>query len=90
MSNTLHVARILTDVIESNRNFIVTLGFFDDVQIPASYLQHPSKFNEDEQLWIWEYEAGGQKHQLYMDIGEYQGHLISILPQIFQILRTVR
>lgn len=48
----------------------VTLGFFDDIQIPASCLQHPSKFDEEEQVWIWEYENQGQKHNLYMDIGE--------------------
>ncbi|XP_065212098.1 DNA-directed RNA polymerase III subunit RPC8 [Planococcus citri] len=48
----------------------VTLGFFDDIQIPASCLQHPSKFDEEEQAWIWEYENLGQKHNLYMDVGE--------------------
>lgn len=51
--------------------FVVTLGFFDDIQIPASCLQHPSKFDEEEQVWIWEYENQGQKHNLYMDIGMY-------------------
>lgn len=51
--------------------FLVTLGFFDDILIPPTALQHPSRFEETEQAWVWEYpkEEGG-KHDLYMDIGE--------------------
>lgn len=49
----------------------VTLGFFDDILIPPTALQHPSKFNETEQAWVWEYDTGdGQKHDLFMDAGE--------------------
>lgn len=49
----------------------VTLGFFDDILIPPTALQHPSKFNETEQAWVWEYDMGdGQKHDLFMDAGE--------------------
>ncbi|KAJ8944742.1 hypothetical protein NQ314_009395 [Rhamnusium bicolor] len=49
----------------------VTLGFFDDILIPPSALQHPSKFNETEQAWVWEYDTGdGSKHDLFMDAGE--------------------
>lgn len=48
---------------------IVTLGFFDDIQIPAACLQHPSRFDEDEQVWIWEFENQGSKHDLFMDVG---------------------
>ncbi|KAF7263904.1 RNA polymerase III subunit H [Rhynchophorus ferrugineus] len=49
----------------------VTLGFFDDILIPPSALQHPSKFNETEQAWVWEYDTGdGGKHDLFMDSGE--------------------
>lgn len=49
----------------------VTLGFFDDILIPPASLQHPSRFEEAEQAWVWEYplEDGGS-HDLYMDIGE--------------------
>lgn len=51
--------------------FAVTLGFFDDILIPPTALQHPSRFEEAEQAWVWEYplEEGGT-HDLYMDIGE--------------------
>ncbi|CAL1540413.1 unnamed protein product [Lymnaea stagnalis] len=48
----------------------VTMGFFDDILIPADSLQHPSKFNEQEQLWSWEYEAQEEgKVDLPMEIG---------------------
>ncbi|KAG5893157.1 hypothetical protein JTB14_000418 [Gonioctena quinquepunctata] len=49
----------------------VTLGFFEDILIPPTALQHPSKFNETEQAWVWEYDTGdGSKHDLFMDAGE--------------------
>lgn len=49
----------------------VTLGFFDDILIPPEVLQHPSRFEEAEQAWVWEYPVeDGSKHDLYMDIGE--------------------
>eukprot|EP00106_Octopus_bimaculoides_P008018 XP_014775460.1 PREDICTED: DNA-directed RNA polymerase III subunit RPC8-like [Octopus bimaculoides] len=48
----------------------VSLGFFDDILIPSDALQHPSRFDEQEQLWVWLYEAEDEKHDLFMDIGE--------------------
>ncbi|XP_063235762.1 DNA-directed RNA polymerase III subunit RPC8 isoform X2 [Bacillus rossius redtenbacheri] len=48
----------------------VTLGFFDDVIIPPAALQHPSRFDETEQVWVWEYDTGGGSHDLFMDAGE--------------------
>ena len=49
----------------------VTLGFFDDVVIPPEALQHPYRFDENEQVWVWEYPTEeGDHHDLYMDIGE--------------------
>ncbi|KAF5287267.1 hypothetical protein FQR65_LT02140 [Abscondita terminalis] len=49
----------------------VSLGFFDDIIIPPTYLQHPSRFDETEQAWVWEYDVGdGNKHDLFMDAGE--------------------
>lgn len=49
----------------------VTLGFFDDILIPPTSLQHPSRFEEAEQAWVWEYPLeDGATHDLYMDIGE--------------------
>ncbi|GFN98295.1 DNA-directed RNA polymerase iii subunit rpc8 [Plakobranchus ocellatus] len=48
----------------------VTMGFFDDIIIPSDSLQDPSKFNEQEQLWAWEYEASEEEAvDLPMEIG---------------------
>lgn len=47
----------------------VNLGFFDDILIPADRLQHPSRFDQTEQVWIWTYETeDGNCHDLYMDV----------------------
>ncbi|CAJ0933080.1 unnamed protein product, partial [Ranitomeya imitator] len=48
----------------------VSLGFFDDIIIPPESLQQPAKFDEAEQVWVWEYETDEGAHDLYMDIGE--------------------
>ncbi|XP_075688407.1 DNA-directed RNA polymerase III subunit RPC8 isoform X1 [Rhinoderma darwinii] len=48
----------------------VSLGFFDDIVIPPESLQQPAKFDEAEQVWVWEYETEEGAHDLYMDIGE--------------------
>lgn len=48
----------------------VSLGFFDDIMIPHQSLQHPKRFDQEEQLWVWEYSAEGGGHDLFMDIDE--------------------
>ncbi|MFT7797872.1 DNA-directed RNA polymerase III subunit RPC8 [Arapaima gigas] len=48
----------------------VSLGFFDDIIIPPESLQQPAKFDETEQVWVWEYETDEGAHDLYMDQGE--------------------
>ncbi|XP_018328574.1 DNA-directed RNA polymerase III subunit RPC8 [Agrilus planipennis] len=49
----------------------ISLGFFDDILIPPTALQHPSRFDETEQAWVWQYDMGdGNKHDLFMDAGE--------------------
>ncbi|XP_011304208.1 DNA-directed RNA polymerase III subunit RPC8 [Fopius arisanus] len=49
----------------------VTLGFFEDIIIPPHKLQYPSRFDETEQAWVWEYDTGdGQRHDLFMDANE--------------------
>lgn len=51
--------------------FTVTLGFFEDIVIPPHKLQHPSRFDQMEQAWVWEYDTGdGEKHDLFMDAGK--------------------
>ncbi|ALC45048.1 CG7339 [Drosophila busckii] len=67
------VGTVMTGKIRncSREGVNVTLGFFDDILIPHAALQHPSRFDEAEQAWVWEYplEDGG-KHDLFMDVGE--------------------
>lgn len=63
---------VLTGKIRNcNRDGVhVTLGFFDDILIPPDALQHPSRFEEAEQAWVWEYPLDdGQHHDLFMDTG---------------------
>ena len=54
----------------SREGVTVSLGFFDDILIPPEYLQQPSKFDDSEQVWIWEYETAEGAHDLFMDINE--------------------
>ncbi|KAL5018940.1 hypothetical protein ScPMuIL_004662 [Solemya velum] len=63
---------ILTGKIKScsKEGVHVSMGFFDDLIIPSDALQNPSRFEDKEQLWVWEYEVEGGKHDLYMDVGE--------------------
>ncbi|XP_065898745.1 DNA-directed RNA polymerase III subunit RPC8-like [Dysidea avara] len=49
----------------------VSLGFFDDIKIPASSLQNPSRFDGREQLWVWEYKNEDEEvHDMFMDTDE--------------------
>lgn len=48
---------------------VVSLGFFDDIYIPAENLMKTSRFDEAEQTWVWEYETEDGKHDLFMDSG---------------------
>jgi len=52
----------------SEEGVTVTLKFFDDILIPPEGLQQPSKFDENEQVWVWEYETDEGTHDLYMDV----------------------
>ncbi|XP_078347084.1 DNA-directed RNA polymerase III subunit RPC8-like [Oculina patagonica] len=66
------VDEILTGRIRScnHEGVQVSMEFFDDITIPYEYLQQPSKFDEDEQLWVWEYMTDDGGHDLFMDINE--------------------
>ncbi|CAD5124234.1 DgyrCDS12529 [Dimorphilus gyrociliatus] len=54
----------------SKESVQVSVGCFDDIFIPPENLQENSKFDSREQVWIWQYEDGGQAHDLFMDVGE--------------------
>jgi len=51
----------------SSESVQISLGFFDDIIIPADNLQYPSKFCEKLQTWVWEVEVDGDKHELPME-----------------------
>ncbi|CAD5119143.1 DgyrCDS7783 [Dimorphilus gyrociliatus] len=48
----------------------VTVGCFDDIFILPEYLQENSSFDSKEETWKWQYEDGGEAHDLFMDIGQ--------------------
>lgn len=54
----------------SKEGVYVSMQFFDDIFIPASNLQNPTKFDEKEQLYVWQYNTGDSVHDLYIDLGE--------------------
>jgi len=54
----------------SREGVTVTLGFFDEIFIPAENLQHPSRYEETENVWVWEYPLEEGHHDLFMDPGE--------------------
>ncbi|KAF9406335.1 DNA-directed RNA polymerase III subunit rpc25 [Podila epigama] len=62
------IGEILTGKIRScNQEGVrVTLGFFDDIFIPYTYLQENSEFNSDEQVWVWMYD----ENEMFMDLEE--------------------
>eukprot|EP00092_Neocalanus_flemingeri_P007223 GFUD01007802.1.p1 GENE.GFUD01007802.1~~GFUD01007802.1.p1 ORF type:complete len:223 (-),score=50.94 GFUD01007802.1:143-748(-) len=64
---------VLTGKIKScsKEGVHVSLEFFDDILIPAESLQHPSRFDETESVWVWEYPVEDEdSHDLFMDPGE--------------------
>lgn len=66
------VDEVLVGKIKSSDSsgITVTLGFFDDVFIPATAMPHPSRFDEKEQRWVWEVEAEEGKNELAMDVDD--------------------
>lgn len=53
-----------------NEGVRVSLGFFEDILIPPEALQHPQRFDEAEQVWVWEYPSEDGHVDLFMDSGE--------------------
>ncbi|KAF8567389.1 hypothetical protein P879_01712 [Paragonimus westermani] len=45
----------------------VSLNFFDDVYIPADKMRHPSRFDYEQDCWIWEYAYEGETAELRID-----------------------
>ena len=67
------IEEVLTGKIKSSNKegLTLNLGFFDDIFVPAEALQHPCRFDESDQVWVWEYPTeDGDHHDLFMDPGE--------------------
>lgn len=66
------VSEILVGRIKSadQESVQITLGFFDDIVIPAGYLQANSRFCEVSQTWIWQVDVEGARHELAMEMNE--------------------
>ncbi|KAL5103333.1 F-box/LRR-repeat protein 16 [Taenia crassiceps] len=45
----------------------ISLYFFDDIFVPADKLRHPSKFDYEQQCWIWQYEDDGESADLRIE-----------------------
>lgn len=56
----------------SETGVTVSVGFFDDIVIPSSFLRHPSAFDKEEQVWVW--HCGGED-KLFLDVG----HSVNVL-----------
>ncbi|KAJ1834448.1 DNA-directed RNA polymerase III complex subunit Rpc25 [Coemansia sp. RSA 2706] len=44
----------------------VSMGFFDDIKIPASEMPSGSEYSSEEGLWLWRFDGAS----LYMDLGD--------------------
>ena len=62
------VGEVLEGVLKKadRKGLYVHLGFFNDVFVPEHMLQEPSAFDEEEQLWVWNY----QNSRMFMDLEE--------------------
>eukprot|EP01094_Clydonella_sp_ATCC50884_P001879 TRINITY_DN11423_c0_g1_i1.p2 TRINITY_DN11423_c0_g1~~TRINITY_DN11423_c0_g1_i1.p2 ORF type:complete len:210 (-),score=25.76 TRINITY_DN11423_c0_g1_i1:178-807(-) len=72
-----HIGEVLCGSITSSDGdgLYVSLGFFDDVQIPPSCLPSPSRFDEEEKCWVWEWNG----NDMWLDHGqEIQFRVFSI------------
>lgn len=66
------VGEILCGTLKSSskEGLNISLGFFDSIIIPPTQLNEPSRFNEIDQTWTWNYEDDGQTHVLFLEVGE--------------------
>jgi len=61
-------------ISKSTRDGIsVSMGFFEDIYIPAYWMLRPSQFEEDTGLWVWTpnygEEGDGEPERFDMDVG---------------------
>uniref|UniRef100_A0A914UHT1 RNA polymerase III subunit Rpc25 domain-containing protein n=1 Tax=Plectus sambesii TaxID=2011161 RepID=A0A914UHT1_9BILA len=68
------VDEILTGKIQActRQSITLSVGFFDNIIVPADKLPTVSRFDDKEQVWYWEYASddGEAPAKLYMDPGK--------------------
>lgn len=53
-------------VVSCDRSGVrVSLGFFDEIHVPARLLQQPSSWSDEEGVWVWDVTPD---HQLFLDL----------------------
>ncbi|CAI5451778.1 unnamed protein product [Caenorhabditis angaria] len=59
-------------IASSRQGLTLSLEFFEDIFVPAQKLPEPHVFEDDGQVWYWEYEQedGEPPAKLYMDPGK--------------------
>jgi DNA-directed RNA polymerase III subunit RPC8 len=62
-----HVGEVMTGTVVScdPDGVRVSLGFFDEIHVPARMLQPPSTWSAEEGVWIWDVTPD---HQLFLDL----------------------
>ncbi|KAH9590267.1 DNA-directed RNA polymerase III subunit RPC8 [Schistosoma haematobium] len=63
------IDEILIGIVKSlsKAGLRVSLNFFDDVFIPAEKLRSPSRYDYEQNAWIWEYAYEGETAELRID-----------------------
>lgn len=63
-----YVGEVLSGTIVScdTQGVRLSLGFFDEIYVPSARLQQPSRWSEEERVWVW--EVPGTSSQLFFDV----------------------
>ncbi|TNN06625.1 DNA-directed RNA polymerase III subunit RPC8 isoform 3 [Schistosoma japonicum] len=63
------IDEILIGIVKSlsKTGLRVSLNFFDDIFIPAEKLRSPSRYDYEQNAWIWEYAYEGETAELRID-----------------------
>lgn len=51
----------------TKEGIMVSLGFFDHIRIPPECMPSPSRFDEEEGVWIWDYDG----NDMFLDLEQF-------------------
>ena len=66
-----YVGEILTGTVVASdpQGMRISLGFFDEIHVPARLLQPPSVWSEEEGVWVWNVTPENEdEHRLFYDL----------------------